>query len=249
MRKLVATLACRNNGSRLYGKPSQNIDVEGGVTILQHLVSLLKTIPCIDEIVLGISEGEDNKSFIEYAEKNNMKYIVGHGRDVLGRLIACGDKADATDIFRVTPDQPFPYFEKIDEAWKIHLEGEYDATFMDDVPAGVNFEIVKLSALRESHEDGEDRHRSELCTLYIRENKNKFFIKKVPFPKEFLRKDIRLTVDHPEDLILCRFVYKEFKHLAPRIPLSKIIEFLDSRPDLKKLVYPFLPEVYAKLYK
>ena len=28
MRKLVAALACRINGSRLYGKPLQNLDIE-----------------------------------------------------------------------------------------------------------------------------------------------------------------------------------------------------------------------------
>ena len=28
MRKLVAALACRNKGSRLYGKPLQNLDID-----------------------------------------------------------------------------------------------------------------------------------------------------------------------------------------------------------------------------
>jgi hypothetical protein len=33
-RKLIAALAVRNQGSRLYGKPLQNLDVESGTTVL-----------------------------------------------------------------------------------------------------------------------------------------------------------------------------------------------------------------------
>ena len=34
-RKLAAVLACRNTGSRLYGKPLQNLDVKNNYTILE----------------------------------------------------------------------------------------------------------------------------------------------------------------------------------------------------------------------
>ena len=37
-RKLVAVLACRNGGSRLYGKPLQNLDVKKKVNILNYLI-------------------------------------------------------------------------------------------------------------------------------------------------------------------------------------------------------------------
>ena len=34
---LVAAIAVRNNGSRLYGKPLQNLDTENGISILDFL--------------------------------------------------------------------------------------------------------------------------------------------------------------------------------------------------------------------
>ena len=40
MRKLVAALACRNTGSRLFGKPMQNLDNNN--FILGELVNSLK---------------------------------------------------------------------------------------------------------------------------------------------------------------------------------------------------------------
>ncbi len=248
MRKLVAAIACRNNGSRLYGKPIQNLDITSGVTVLDHLIELMKTIPEIKDIVLGISEGADNTVFKDYAQKHNIKYIFGDEKDVLLRLIQCGEEADATDIFRITSESPFTYFELISPAWKEHVEGDYDATFVDHVPDGSNFEIIGLKALKTSHQDGEDKHRSELCTLYIRENPDQFSIKRIDVPTSFDRKDIRLTVDYPEDLILCRSVYEHFKELAPKIPLTEIITFLDSHPELLELISPLCPDGYKTMY-
>ena len=56
-RKLVAALACRNQGSRLYGKPLQNLDVEKGISILDNIIDCLQGAAAINEILLGISKG------------------------------------------------------------------------------------------------------------------------------------------------------------------------------------------------
>ena len=73
-RRLVAALACRNDGSRLYGKPLQNI-VEGK-TILDQIVDAIRLIPAIDAIVLGISEGSANLPFVEKARAYGVSHIV-----------------------------------------------------------------------------------------------------------------------------------------------------------------------------
>ena len=176
MRKLTAALACRNNGSRLYGKPLQNLDAN--VTILSQIISCIKTVDCIDSIVLGISEGIENKIFADVAKAENVKYIYGDEIDVLHRLILCAEKENASDIFRITSESPFPSFDMINGGWEKHLNGNYDATFLDEVIDGCGFEFIKLEALKKSHAQGEDRHRSEMCTLYIRENKESFNIPK-----------------------------------------------------------------------
>ena len=58
------------------------------------------------------------------------------------------------------------------------------------------------------------RHRSELCTLFIRENSKLFNIHKVKTPNYLNRNDLRLTVDYPEDLIFCRNIYSKFKKIC-----------------------------------
>ncbi len=69
MKKLVAALACRNQGTRLYGKPIQNLDIENGTRIIDNVISCLQSISCIDEVVLGISEGLENKIFVDIAKE------------------------------------------------------------------------------------------------------------------------------------------------------------------------------------
>lgn len=238
MRKLVAALACRNEGSRLYGKPLQNLDVKAGTTILHHMIELLKTTPAISKIMLGIAEGVANEAFVEYAKKKQIGYIKGSETNVLQRLIHCCKEGNGTDVFRITTECPFFYYEIIEEAWRHHINHRNDVTTIDTVPEGTHFEIYTLKALEDSHNLGDDIHRSEHCNLYIREHLSDFKVEVLPVPDDIQRPDIRLTVDYPEDLILCREVYAHLKSKAPRIPLSDIILFLDVRPDLKTLVAP-----------
>jgi len=248
MRKLVAALACRNKGSRLYGKPLQNLDIDNGITILDNIIDCLKQMSMIDSIVLGIASGIENDVFMEYAQDKNISYIRGDEKDVLERLIFCGDLDKATDIFRSTSESPFPYFDLIPEAWDTHVLNKNDATFLDDIIDGCGFEILSLDALKKSHKDGEDRHRSELCTLFIRENKSQFNLGYIKPPLKLTRKDIRLTVDNPEDLIVCRAVYKHFQDLAPKIPLLDVVEYLDKNTSLLKLTSPFCEAGYDSMY-
>lgn len=247
-RKLIAALACRSTGSRLYGKPLQNLDIEEGITVLQYIINWVKTIPQVSDIVLGISEGLDNLTYMTIAKENNIPYIIGDENNVLNRLIQCADRCQATDIFRLTTESPFTYFEAIEGAWRDHVDGEYDLSTLDNLPDGSGFEIIKTDAYKYSHRHGEDRHRSELCSLYIRENKNKFKIKYVDIPSFIKRTDIRLTIDYPEDLVLCRAVYSHFKDLAPRIPLADIIIYLDENPQMKAIVEPFIEEGLKTMY-
>ena len=110
-RKLVAAIACRNTGSRLYGKPLQNLDIVNGYKIIDYIIDSIKMLGCVDEIVLGVSEGIENEIFIEIAKQKNIKYIIGDENNVLQRLIHCGEISQATDIFRITSESPFLYYQ------------------------------------------------------------------------------------------------------------------------------------------
>lgn len=240
-RRLVAVLACRANGTRLYGKPVQILN--NNVTILQQIVATIRKFHIIQDIVLAISEEPENRMFIDIAHQLGCKYVLGDAKDVLSRLIIGGRATAATDVFRVTTECPFLEFSKLEEAWEQHQKLGSDVTVMDHVPEGLGFEIYQQAMLERSHREGAAGDRSEFCSNFGRFNQALFNVNIMHPAAGCERLDLRLTVDYPEDLIVCRAVYREFEDLAPLIPLDKIIAFLDSRPDLRALVQPYVDPV------
>ena len=63
MRNLVAALACRVTGTRLYGKPLQNLDYEKTITVLDQLLNTLAKVEEISTVALAIAEGPENILF------------------------------------------------------------------------------------------------------------------------------------------------------------------------------------------
>lgn len=235
-RRLVAALACRNNGSRLYGKPMQNL--LGDQTILDQLISIIRKFPFIAQIVLGISEGSANAPFVDKAHEHGISYILGDEKDVLMRLIQCGRAAKATDVFRKTTECPWFAYDMLEPLWHKHVEHGNDITVCDRLPEGLAFEIYTLEALERSHARGSPIDRSEFCSNYARHHPHEFKIEVVLPPEQLRRMDLRVTVDYPEDLYLCREIARTYADSMPLVSVKQIIDFLDSRPDLKKLVAP-----------
>jgi N,N'-diacetyllegionaminate synthase len=227
--KIAATLACRAESSRMYGKPMQLV---GDRPIIQHLIDRLLQAKSIDEVVLAITEGPSSAIFIDYARRKSLPYILGPEIDVLQRLIMAAEHVKADIVVRVTPDNPFIYWENLDEIIAEHIERNADLTVTEKLPLGSVVEIISLDALKRSHARGEDRHRSELCTLFISENPDLFSIQRLSPPSKFQRPEIRLTVDTPYDLIMARNLWQALQQEGHLISIEEIIEFLDLHPDL-----------------
>jgi N,N'-diacetyllegionaminate synthase len=229
-RRLVATLACRAGSSRLYGKPLHRI---GDRTILEYLVARIRSLPRVDEIVFAVSEGRENEVFLDVARSLGIDAIVGDEHDVQGRLIQAGEHAHADLLLRATTESPFLYLDNVDEMVRRHDAERADLTVCEGLPDGAYCEIITLAALKDAHARGERRHRSELCTLYMSEHPERYRIIKMAAPEKLRRTDIRLTVDYPEDLIVCRAVAEALGKDGPLFSLEAIIEYLDDHPQLK----------------
>jgi N,N'-diacetyllegionaminate synthase len=232
IKKVSAVIACRVNSSRMYGKPLQILE---NYKIIDLLIEQIKKSQIISDIVLAISEKPENQIFIDYAIKNKLKFVIGDENDVLSRLIEGGKSTNSDIIFRATSDCPFIYWEGIDNLIQKHVSGKYDFSIYDKLPLGSFYEVINLESLIISHEKGKKKHRSELCSLYINEHKNKFKINRILPSKNLRRPELRLTVDSPEDLILARIIHKKFGGIIKPISLEKIINFLDKNPELKEI--------------
>lgn len=211
---------------------AKQLQLVGGRPILQHVLDQIKKSKLIDEIVLGISEKEGNEIFVKFAKENQLKFVIGDDKDVLQRLIEGAKYVNADIVFRITPENPFIYWEGIDPLIKKHISGNFDFSYLLDIPLGSGFEVINLASLELSHNRGSERHRSELCTLYINENKEKFKIHRFQTPKDLQRPELRLTVDTPQDLLVARKIYDSIRHKEKLIKLKDVIIFLEKNPEV-----------------
>lgn len=234
-RKVTAALACRVRSSRLYAKPLQNLDEN--LTVIDFLITKLKShSEYIHDICLGISEGVENDVFVQVAKQHEVAFIRGDEKDVLKRLIMCAESTNATDVFRVTTECPFIALEFLRSAYKKHIKNNNDVTVLDGVPHGMHFEIYTLDALKKSHENGSDAEKSEYCSLHIRNHLAQFKVEVITPEDAFIRSDIRVAIDYPEDLILARALVRAFheKNLKS-FGLEDLVDYVDHHEELKAI--------------
>ena len=132
--KLAAVLACRNQSSRLYAKPLQNLDVKSSVSILDYMVAQLKKYSEINDIVLAISKNEENSIYMKVAESHSIPSIIGDDNDVLARLIKGAEAVNADHVLRVTTESPYPYMDNLSEIYKYHCDNNIDYSVTKGLP-------------------------------------------------------------------------------------------------------------------
>ena len=207
-----------------------------GVTILDYMINQIKMQPLVEDIVLAISDQEENNMYKAIAKKHGIKYVTGSDKDVLKRLITGAELVGADNILRVTTESPYTYYDLFDQVYKHHCENGIEYSVISGVPDGAFFEFFTIDSLRKSWNRGSDKHRSELCSLYIFENQNEFKIAKHLPAEGLARLDMRLTVDWPEDLIVLREIYKGLNlDSKKQLEFKRVIEFLDNNPKINTI--------------
>jgi spore coat polysaccharide biosynthesis protein SpsF len=231
-------LPCRANSTRLFAKPLQ--PVAPGVSILEYLVRSLLGFSCVAKVSLAIAKGTGDGAFVELAKRLGISYHLGSETDVLGRVIECAHAARASDVLRKTSEDPFFDYSALEPAWATHVADGNDVTALDDVPEGTAFELFTLAALERCHRLSSAEDREHIAN-YARFHQDEFRIEILgPANPACRRLELRLTVDNPEDLILCRAVMAELGSRHARIPLCETVRFLDRNPQLTALVRPFV---------
>ena len=242
----MAVLVCRNNGTRLFGKPLQLIDIENRISILDYIINNLRQLPAINKIVLGIAEGIENQVFKQIADRNGIDYVVGSEELVSERYLLAAEQSRANHIFRVTTECPFLWSEGLDLAYSKHIDQKFDATFIWNIIDGTEFEIYSTETVAKINALASNAEKEHL-SLFVRNNPSKFKVNRITPPKKFIREDIRLTVDYPEDLVFCRNIYNLLKKRGLANSLSNVLSVIDDNPSWKTMVQPFLEKGHTMM--
>jgi spore coat polysaccharide biosynthesis protein SpsF len=232
--RVLIVVSARMASSR---RPGKAIAPLAGKPLLEHLLERVASLGGPERVVLATSSSAVNDVLVDLAGKLGVASFRGDEEDVLGRHVEVVRRYRAEHVVRVTGDNPLTDVSLIDALAARHLDEDADYTYVpgDALLMGILSEVISRSALEKSHRDGEDRHRSELVTLYIKENPEKFRIVRAELPEELYRPEYRLTVDEPEDVVLMERIFDKLYRPGRRIEAIDAIRLLDEEPELAEI--------------
>lgn len=242
-----AIIQARLSSSRL---PRKVLEKIGSLTILEHIAARLATLEAAGvETTFALAEDETTE-LADFLGNRGFSYSIGAAYDVLRRYIdASADLSDQDFVLRLTGDNPFP--DKDQLARLVHYARQHpiDYGYTADLPLGMGAELIRVNALRSiwlrtgpggQPESSIKPHHREHVTVFIRENPHLYEIYPLrldeTLSEEAARervRGIRLTVDEPPDLEVCRRLFDHFDRLSnPHFGALEVIQLAKNAPEM-----------------
>jgi spore coat polysaccharide biosynthesis protein SpsF len=231
---VAAVLQARMTSTRLPGKSLYPL---AGVPLIEHIINRIKSVTDIDHIVLAVPDLPSESNLIETAQRLNVTIIKGPEEDVLKRFLMAADHVKAQHIVRICGDNPLIDRQLMRSLLNSHLEKNTDYTITSDpIPLGTGTEVAKVDALKKIAAITKEPKYREHVTTWFHDHPTTNIQSNVPAPAYLLNKPYRLTVDTESDLSLMEKIFKKFYTATSPIPnLVKVIDFLDTHPDIAKM--------------
>jgi len=255
-KKIVAIIQARMGSSRLRGKVLMPIV---GKPMLWHIFNRVKAAKLIDRIVIATSTESEDDKITNFCIKHNIEVFRGSRDDVLERYYLAAKKYKADIVVRITADCPLIDPKIIDKTIKFYIDDSYDLAGIatgagasqkkiNKFPDGLDCTVFSMESLETSNKNAADKDDREHVTLYITKRPKEFKIGTLNSSKDY--SNVRLTVDHKEDLKLVRIIYKELYPTNKVFGLFDIIGLIKDRPELLKINQKYIGrEGYDKLWQ
>ena len=232
--RVVGIVSARMASTRYPGKAMVPL---AGRPLIEVLLQRIASVPVLDSVALATSSNPENEPLVQIARKLGIPAFQGDENDVLRRHVDCAHHMRADHIVRVTGDNPLTDLETIEQLVTLHLQSEADYTYVpgDALLMGILPEVISKSALERSWAQGDERHRSELVTLYIKEHAREFRIRTAKLAEGLYRPEYRLTVDEPADVELMQRIFERLAPSGKLVTTREAIALLDREPELARI--------------
>ena len=217
----------RINSSRL---PNKIFNSVGGWPLLRHVLWRCKQIRHVQTVICAIPDTDDPSKFREICDLEGVVVVQGPEQDVLSRYLRAAGASDV--IMRVTSDCPLIDPAVCGTVMDRILEGDVDYAcnnMPSSFPHGLDCEAFTLEALQRAADLATDGYDREHVTPFMRRDES--FRRANILCEQPEWKDLRLTLDFPEDLEFFRRV-EEFKPLRDLLSFEDLVDFFTDRPTL-----------------
>jgi spore coat polysaccharide biosynthesis protein SpsF len=228
----LGIIQARMGSTRLPGKVLVDIL---GKSLLEHCISRLSLSKKIDKWVVATTTETADNSIEEACKSLSIECYRGSEWDVLDRFYqtAISQKETPNLIVRICCDNPIHHGEVVDYAinqfylfgTEYFSNGNEGHVYSED---GITTEVFTFDSLKNAWEESKLLSEREHVTPYIKKS-GKFSCAWRKYSSEYI---FKLSVDTPNDLTLCKTIFKE---LGDNFSIDELISFLQKNSSLLKI--------------
>ena len=222
---IVAIVQARVGSSRLPGKVLMDLCGESMVMSAASSASL------IDEVVAAIPDTKEDDALNEILQRRNLKVFRGSTDDVLDRYYTTAlsmGMSSGDHIVRITADCPLMLPSVIDDVVREHQARGVDYTSNvrpPTYPDGLDVEVFSFESLEKAAKNALKPSEREHVTPFIFQNAATTF----NLVNHEDLSDVRLTVDHQDDLEFVREFITRFERVEFQTLRSCVTQIKDIR--------------------
>lgn len=204
--KTIAIIQARMQSERLPGKILMPMPIDGDDSLIDQIINLLKKSECISDIFIATSDNSENYGLEIVAQKHSIKLFRGSEDDVLSRFIHIAESFACDTIVRITADNPILDYNLVDKTIKEHFALKADYTRTTGLPIGMNVEVFQSKSLL--------KLKTMKCSAQDKEHVTPKFRQDCLFNSKNIEmagltnKNVRLTIDYPEDYLVLSAIYQ-----------------------------------------
>ncbi|SHL14342.1 spore coat polysaccharide biosynthesis protein SpsF [Desulfatibacillum alkenivorans DSM 16219] len=226
---ILGVIQARMGSTRLPGKVLEDI---AGKPMLLHVVNRLQSARLVDKTLVATSTRPGDDPVAELCSREKIPCFRGSEDDVLDRFYQAAKEHQASVVVRVTGDCPCLDPSVVDKVAAAYQQSKCDYAaniLVYTYPDGLDVEVFSMEALETAWKTATLPGDREHVTPFIR-NSPDFSRVNVENETELAYKDLRLTVDEPQDLEFVRELYARLG--ASGFGLEQVLDLLQKEPQL-----------------
>ena len=228
--KIGAIITVRTSSKRYPQKALKKIN---NVESIRLVIRRVKKLNFVNDIILATSTHKSDTILVKIAKEEGIKIFRGSLNNVVNRYYMCAKKFKLDYVVRVTGDAILCDENMLNKAISSHLKTNADVTFLRNMPYGTAKEVISTKVLKVINDKSVNKDDTEYLEFFL-ENKKYFKINYIKSNYKF-NKDIRLTLDFPQDRVLFDKIYRYFDDKQSNFSLKDVLKFLKDKPKLIRI--------------
>ena len=229
--RFVTVILSRVGSSRLPRKALAKIR---GKTVLEHIIDRALSAREPDEVILVTTTKSEDDALMRIAKRCGIGVSRGSAKDKLMSVYRAAVKYDADYVVEFDGDDLFCSPELIDAAVKEVRTKPCDVLYATRrLICGSFTMLMSTHALRTACALKASTD-TEMMKGYLVDS-GLFKVRHMHAPALYFNKNIRITLDYPEDFAFFHAVYDAMEMRKNTVPLRDIIRFLQRHPALPKI--------------